>query len=99
MAPDRRKRRLRIERLPLGPDPSRPGGPPAKRQPSPEGLGWDPHHDPARPGLPWERQKRGTHLLLNVTHPRLRLEARSTLLPLETTVFLRLFRAGVEGRL
>ena len=26
----------------LGPDPSRPGGPPAKRQPSPEGLGWNP---------------------------------------------------------
>jgi len=66
---------------------------------SPEGLGWHPRHDPARPGLPWERQRRGTHLLLNVTHPRLRLEARSTLLPLETTVFLRLFRAGVEGRL
>jgi hypothetical protein len=34
-----------------------------------------------------------------LTHPRLGLEARSTLLPLETTIFLRLFRAGVERRL
>src|SRR5580700_11228917 len=38
--------------------PSRPGGPPAKRQPSPEGLGWNPHHDP-------ERHRRGTHAVLN----------------------------------
>jgi hypothetical protein len=38
--------------------PSRPGGPPAKRQPSPEGLGWNPHHDP-------ERHRRGTHVVLN----------------------------------
>jgi hypothetical protein len=45
--------------------PSRPGGPPAKHQPSPEGLGWHPRHDPARPGLPWERHRRGTHLILN----------------------------------
>jgi len=27
-----------------GTSPSRPGGPTAKRQPSPEGLGWSPHH-------------------------------------------------------
>jgi|HubBroStandDraft_6_1064221.scaffolds.fasta_scaffold67842_2 hypothetical protein len=32
---------------------------------SPEGLGWHPRHDPARPGLPWERHRRGTHLILN----------------------------------
>ena len=38
--------------------PSRPGGPPAKRQPSPEGLDWNPHHDP-------ERHRRGTHAVLN----------------------------------
>jgi hypothetical protein len=48
----------RMERLASGPDPSRPGGPPAKRQPSPEGLGRNPRHDP-------ERHRRGTHLVLN----------------------------------
>ena len=36
-----------------GPDPSRPGGPALNGQPSPEGLGWNPHHDQERPGLPW----------------------------------------------
>jgi hypothetical protein len=30
-----------------------------KRQPSPEGLGIN-HRDSARPGLPWERRRRGT---------------------------------------
>jgi hypothetical protein len=30
--------------------PSRAGGPPAKRQPSPEGLGWNPPHDPSAIG-------------------------------------------------
>jgi hypothetical protein len=38
---------------------SRPGGPTAKRQPSPEGLGIN-DRDSARPGLPWERRRRGT---------------------------------------
>ena len=49
---------MRIKRLPLGPHPSRPGGPPAKRQPSPEGLGWNPPPDP-------ERHRRGTLIFLN----------------------------------
>jgi hypothetical protein len=38
----------------------RPGGPTAKRQPSPEGLGIKCDDDPARPGLPWERRRCGT---------------------------------------
>jgi hypothetical protein len=48
---------LRMERLALGLDPSRPGGPSAKRQPSPEGLGCNPSRS--------KRHRRGTHLLLN----------------------------------
>jgi hypothetical protein len=35
-----------------------PEGRPLKRQPSPEGLGWNPHHD-------LERHRRGTHGFLN----------------------------------
>jgi hypothetical protein len=51
---------------------SRPGGPPAKRQPSPEGLGRNPHHDSTRPGVPWERHRRGTHMFLNRSPWKLR---------------------------
>jgi hypothetical protein len=40
----------------LAQSPSRPGGPTAKHQPSPEGLGWNPHHDS-------ERHRSGTHLV------------------------------------
>jgi hypothetical protein len=40
---------------------ARPGGPTAKREPSPEGLGLNPEDDLPGPGVPWERRRRGTN--------------------------------------
>jgi hypothetical protein len=54
------RERQRTKELPLAPDPSRPGGPPAKHQPSPEGLGLASIMMLACPGVPWERRRRGT---------------------------------------
>jgi hypothetical protein len=70
------------------PDPLRP---PAKRQRSPEGLGWRHHHDPARPSLTWERHRRGTRnhppLKFPLTEPGILFHSRDyrTMPPVETT--------------
>jgi hypothetical protein len=52
-----------------------------KNQPSPEGLGWNPHHDP-------ERRRRGTHAVLNYFEMNVALEATEGTTPSKKRLFL-----------